>query len=724
MRKRKNSATINTHYEPYYWAKSEEEIKEVKTKRVSTSNFLLSYHLSTEKWPYYGYQPLPKKFIPTESPSNDSFWTKWYLEKLGPLNIPPDKDASVHVYWKGDKLRCNWSIKPKRHTFYYSQLTLHFEKYNQYTNTKDIWVRIPEVITDISTSLTPTSTAPTRPQSKEKLNRFRGSHLLLTYSKLPQDFVDSLFTNESGTSKTSEEVKNFLKSARGWDKSLHANIHSIVISREMHKDGTPHIHLYCHIPNLPRSINVYSLDIWTGLDWSHPNIQSSKPVPTQAISYAIKDGDFIADPWILIEKIPTGEYKYFTTDKYLRYLVRTRGLEEAEDFYEYYDFDNYTLNWAKILPELQTINKSYLAKRIDSRQSKFDKKGPEFPILYNNPNYSLLLAWVNKLNGIEDWWGNSANDTLPCSLILLGPANIGKGEFIRAHLRKFIAEGTVVWAQSKDDLSRVRPYRTKIVVLDDLAWRVKGVFGETESSASRLLSTIDDRSVERRYSPDGFFLPERTVIIIISNPNKLPNFMGGDLNTENSRKLTDKEEAYIIANPYLYTERIRHEDQNNAKPKSKRYKKAARYNPYKLEDLPPEKHREAGYCDEPGLHYVPLDIYPKRTHILRFTPEDILFDPKTLLEPKRQQYDNPSFEQSKLTYLEELYKYGFLDFIDTFPPKNVNLDPVYDLFAPDTKMGKSIQEKISKLKSKEKKPLKSPSGFDKECKIWDINPSE
>ena len=121
--------------------------------------------------------------------------------------------------------------------------------------------------------------------------------------------------------------------------------------------------------------------------------------------------------------------------------------------------------------------------------------------------------------------------------------------------------------------------------------------------------------------------------------------MGGDLNTENSRKLTDKEESYISANPDLYVERIHYEDLNNPNPNPNKYR------PKKLEDLPPEKHIEAGYCDEPCLHYVPLDIYPKRTHILRFGPEDILFDPTKSPEVKRRTYDTSFIDSKKIAYL-------------------------------------------------------------------------
>lgn len=182
--------------------------------------------------------------------------------------------------------------------------------------------------------------------------------------------------------------------------------------------------------------------------------------------------------------------------------------------------------------------------------------------------------------------------------------------------------------------------------------------------------------------------------------------MGGDLHTENSRKLTDKEEAYISANPELYIERIYYEDLNNPNPNPKKHR------PYKLEDLPPEKHIKAGYCDEPGLHYVPLDIYPKRTHILRFGPEDILFDPTKSPEAKRRHYDTSILEKDKIRYLTELHKYGFLEIFPTLPPKHINLSALYDFYSPDTQMGKSIQKRISKLKSKERKPMKTPRELD------------
>ncbi len=92
---------------------------------------------------------------------------------------------------------------------------MYFEDYDGLTDHNYLYIRGPELISDTTTILTLTNTNPKRPQSKEKLNKFRGSHLSLTYSKLPQNFVDSLFLDESGNRKSAEEVKNFHKSSHG-----------------------------------------------------------------------------------------------------------------------------------------------------------------------------------------------------------------------------------------------------------------------------------------------------------------------------------------------------------------------------------------------------------------------------------------------------------------------------------------------------------------------------
>ena len=595
--------------------------------RITKSSFSLTYRI-------------PEEIIPDVSLTNHSFWKEWYLYNLKSLEGLEDKNVQVNVYWLNGELRCNWRIKPRLRASL-SNFRLSFEECNSINNSLDnAHIFEPLLVSGIGNSSSIPN--PSRPESKEKLTRFRGSHLLLTYSKLPRVLVDSLFATPHGASKSPEEIRHFFQSTHGWDNEVPLEFQSFAISREIHKDGTPHIHLYAHLHKLPKSLNVNSFDIWTGHSWSHPNIQSSKSLPTKGIDYVIKDGDFIADSSLIIVNTPGFGYQHHTIKEHVEYLAETVNVTEAKKFYRLHNPKSYRSNWPKMKRELEDLRKSHVSEIVDSKQSPYYKDGPEFPFLEGNPQFILLIMWFTHINHIKNWWDSSLEDSVPSSLVLTGPPNIGKGEFVRSHLRKFISEGSVVWAQSKDDLHRVDAYKTKIVVLDDVDWRIKGVYGETESKASLLLSTITDRTVERRYSPDGYFLPERTVVIIISNPNKLPNFMGGHLNTENSRKLTDKEEAYISANPDLYVERIHYEDLNNPNPK--------KYRPYKLEDLPPEKHIEAGYCDEPGLHNVLLDIYPNRCLILRLDSEDILFEPNNTRDKVRRDYNSGTTQHSHSEY--------------------------------------------------------------------------
>ena len=673
------------NYLPPYWDGV------INTKhRISSSRFLLSYCLNTA-----GSQDLPTSLIPSNSPSNDIFWENWYLGKLRAFKTLSDREVKVHVYWLDGNLRCDWTIKP-RAILYLKQFNLYLEEHHPDTNTNHVYICGPTVISKTATSLSVVPTFPTRPESKKNLTRFRGKYLLLTYSKLPKDFVDTLFLNSAGNRKSSDEIKTFLKSSHGWDKSLHLDLKSLVVSREIHKDGTPHIHIHVNIPHLPRSVNANSFDIWTGSDWSHPNTQSSKSLPIAGITYVIKDGDFIADSSLLIVNTPPLGHRCLTTELYVKYLAKHSGVEEAEVFYETNDPEGYLRNWSKIRLELADLRISHISKIIDSKRSVFDKDGPEFTPLNNSQNYRLLINWLHKINRIKDWWGHSMQDSIPSSLILLGPPNIGKGEFIRANLDKFICEGSVVWAQAKEDLERVKPYRTKIVVFDDINWRTKGVFAENESSASRLLSTIDDRTIERRNNSKGYFLPERTLIIVISNPNKLPNFMGGELNTEDSRKLTPKEIFYIKENPELYNIRTFSKGTHSNNSKTKKNNP-----PYELIDLPPEMHAKAGYCESPDLLYVPIDIHPKRSHILRFGSDDILFKVSKSGKPRRRWYDTPSSEYSKdayFTWLKEtdsrllLEKFGRL-----YPSPDVNWDAMHNWAGPDTNFGRAVLREYKKF---------------------------
>jgi len=652
--------------------------------RISSSNFLLSYSLSK-----HSYRSIPKELIPDIAPNDDMFWENWYLSNLNLPKMPSNREVKVHVYWLKGHLRCEWSIKP-RVRLYLNQFNLRFEKPDIENNLDYIYIANPTIISNTTTSVSPTLSGPTRPKSNKTLNKFRGKYLIFTYSQLPKKFVDSLFISDSGNKKSADEIKDFLRSSHGWDKLFDFDLKSFVVSREVHKDGSPHIHIHCNITNLPRSVNVHSFDIWTGSDWSHPHVQSSKSLPIKGITYVIKDGDFIADPSLLIVNTPSSGYRLFTTELYVRRLARTVGLDEAERFYENNDPEGYLLNWPKVSPELENSRQAHLSKLIDSKQSLFFKDGPEFPFIKGSNNYIDLINWVESVNNISDWWGHSLDDELPRSLIVLGPPNIGKGEFIRAHLRKFIAEGSVVWAQTKEDLSRVKAHKTKIVVFDDIEWRLKGVFAESESSASLLLSTINDRTIERRYKSGGYFLPERTVVIVISNPNKLPNFMGGNLKSEVSRQLTPKEIDYIDKNPGRYYNRLSQLQDNSSNTNSNKKSRAVGV-PYSFEDLPPEKHTEAGYNNIQDLYSVPLDIYPKRCLILHLGSEDILFDPTKSKAPVRRSFNTDTKLNLDRRYTNDLIRH-WEDIQDPLVKYDsyTTWESFYRDYSPSSPQGKTI----------------------------------
>lgn len=354
MRKRKeNIKLVKKYLTPYL-----DGVESAKS-RISSSRFLLSYNLSTN----YDYL-LPQKLIPTISSLNDSFWKDWYLSKLNKLKLPSNREVKVHVYWLNGNLRCEWSIKP-RVRLYLRQLNLYFEDYDEQSNEKCIYICEPSIISkniyvrDIEVN------TPTRPKSNKTLNKFRGTHLFLTYSKLPSEFVDSIFLNDNGGNKSVNEVKDFLRGINGWDKHLSFELNSFIICCEKHKDGTTHLHIYVNLSLSPCTINVNAFDIWTGNYWSRPSIQSSKFIPIKEINYVLKDGNFIADSSLIIVNIPGIGFNYFTAELYVRHIAGTINVEQARQVYEKIDYEGYLLKWTKLKPKLEKLRESYLKKFME-----------------------------------------------------------------------------------------------------------------------------------------------------------------------------------------------------------------------------------------------------------------------------------------------------------------------------------------------------------------------
>ena len=398
---------------------------------VRGSNFLLSY-------PFIDWvKELPIGLVPDNELDDVDFWKNWYIDKLSSIEILSDRKIDVNVCWLNGALRCDWSINPQVRLCI-STFNMRFEEFcsQPYSHIKTVFICSPEVITDSSAGDNLSVTTPERPSSNKILSKLKSSHIILDYSSIPTEFVDYLFLDDSSNKRSCGQIKYFFKSDYGWHENLNLEFKSIIISRNDHKDGKSSLSVYTNLGRLPRNIDKHSFDIWTGSYWAHPNVVTREYIPEEIIDYMLRYTDFIADTHLLIPDTQGSGPQYFSTDSYVRYIAETEGLEKARSWYMNVDHNEYRAKWVKIKPQLEVLRESYLGTLIDSTQSRFHKHGPEFPDIPNNHNYTVLFDWFNQLNCIEDWWGGSLKDTIPCSLILLGPANIGKEEFVRANLHK------------------------------------------------------------------------------------------------------------------------------------------------------------------------------------------------------------------------------------------------------------------------------------------------
>ena len=335
-------------------------------------NFFLSYDLSSGD-----NYTLPKKLIPTISPLNNSFWTDWYISHLMKIKIPARSKANVFVYWKGGNLRCDWSIKP-RARLYLTQLDLYLEDYDEQTNIKDIYICSPSIITntDYSNEIIGTST---RPKSKENLSKSGGTHLLLTYSKLPNEFVDSILLDDAGEKEPIRRIKQFLTGINGWDKFWPFDFEYFVIAWERDANGTTDLYVYVKLCKWERRINLHTFDIWNGSSWSHPNIQCSKSIPNEKLDCVLKEGNFIADSSIIIIKGDDTGYNYYTIELYVRHLAETVGVNAAGEFYWQNDLDGYLLKWPKLIRKLEKLRWNFVRKMVESKaRQKHGDKAEEY----------------------------------------------------------------------------------------------------------------------------------------------------------------------------------------------------------------------------------------------------------------------------------------------------------------------------------------------------------
>lgn len=100
--------------------------------------------------------------------------------------------------------------------------------------------------------------------------RLQGSKFLLTYPQCPL---------------SKEEVSSFLQD--------HFQVKTFTVARELHQDGTPHIHAVLILERSPNTTNMRFFDI----DVYHPNIKTLKTLADfdRASKYCQKDGDYVTN---------------------------------------------------------------------------------------------------------------------------------------------------------------------------------------------------------------------------------------------------------------------------------------------------------------------------------------------------------------------------------------------------------------------------------------------
>lgn len=190
-----------------------------------------------------------------------------------------------------------------------------------------------------------------------------------------------------------------------------SEIHKYLIARELHKDGTPHIHAYIEFVNKQDFKNSR----WADFDDHHPNDAGSIRNELAVTKYCTKDNNFISnfyklDPWKLIYD---DERSYSDSIK----LIRE---DRPRDYTLYSDQIERTLKKVK-------FNSSTKA-RYDSTTFK-------------GPTLDLSRA-----------------------VLLYGPGGIGKTQYALSHFK------TPLLVTHIDDLKKITP-ETDGLVFDDMSFK-------------------------------------------------------------------------------------------------------------------------------------------------------------------------------------------------------------------------------------------------------------
>lgn len=178
-------------------------------------------------------------------------------------------------------------------------------------------------------------------------------------------------------------------------QSLEHPISWAVVCRELHQDGTPHMHAVIGYAS-KRDIRNNRYYDWNG---HHPSIEGCRNVQ-QSIAYVKKDG-----VWVAFGDVPTQKRTWHDA-------VRASTQVEADEIIREIAPRDYILQRDRI--------ESYYRFKYQRQVSDYT---PEFPLeSFDITRYPKLTEWLNQRQ----------SGRRPKSLILSGPSRLGKTEWARA----------------------------------------------------------------------------------------------------------------------------------------------------------------------------------------------------------------------------------------------------------------------------------------------------
>lgn len=203
--------------------------------------------------------------------------------------------------------------------------------------------------------------------SLKKSYRLSCKHLLLTYPRLD---------------KTKEQVLGALM-----EKKL--SIKDYIVARELHNDGTPHIHVYLKLNLRVNYKDPHCLDIF-GKHGSYESVRSIKAI----YKYLVKGGDFITN-------LHTLDNQIFDLKEYLLKLVHMGDIKQAREVLINSSDLRILGNFNKWLKDLEAL---YALKHPTKAISSYNKEQFEYP------------------EEVVEWFLKDKNLTL----LLVGPSGFGK----------------------------------------------------------------------------------------------------------------------------------------------------------------------------------------------------------------------------------------------------------------------------------------------------------